>query len=716
MFRGRLVFARMVLLGLLGLGGVVQAAPQRYAFGVNGEDFSLSTYRVEADGRLRHLGHRPIDKAPSQVVLDPSGRFVLAVSNTSDNLMVFRLDPPSGGLQPVPGSPFATGTRSPFSIAFHPSGRFVYLGVRFGGVGAFRFDPHSGAISPIAGSPFPAQRRTRAVVVHPSGRFLYAVNAYSNSVSAYRINEQSGALKQLPGSPYTVGDFGVIDYLTMQMGDVPAEAGGIPIAIAMDPGGHFLFVANKAAASVSVFAIDPHDGGLRQVPGSPFFTGFNPYRIKVHPSGRFLFVTLWSTGQVAVQAIDPRTGRLTAVQGSPFAVDSDTPVDIAFNAGGTQAYVSNYDGNDITLFDVDTASGAMTLKERVKTRSGPWSLALTTNTAAAMPAMPEVYAARGKDGLAQLVADKSGLQPRHAVATPGVATAVAVAPNGRFAYALDGPQASLATFAVAADSGDLALVPGGVVPTGRQPSDMAIDVNGWYLYVTNAADRTLSVYYLDPKSGIPRPVRGSPFATGRHPVAVTLDPAARYAFVVNRDAENISVYRYMNSVTPLIFEARKYGSPFATGKEPMALAVEPTGKYAYVANAGSNDISAYRIQRKTGALSALPGSPFKAGKRPVALAVHPNGRWLLVADHDAADIGVYGIEPNLGALVPVSHVGLPLPPQALWLDGAGKTLYVLAEGGRRLFTYVLDAGSGTLTAVSEQRLTSPIRALRFSAN
>ena len=49
---------------------------------------------------------------------------------------------------------------------------------------------------------------------------------------------------------------------------------------------------------------------------------------------------------------------------------------------------------------------------------------------------------------------------------------------------------------------------------------------------------------------------------------------------------------------------------------PSAVAVDPTGKFAYVGNDGSNNISAYAIDANTGALTPVTGSPFSAGLNP----------------------------------------------------------------------------------------------------
>lgn len=696
-------------ISVLLLAAAAPLAAAGFAYGVNGDDFSLSTYRVGDDGSLRHLGHMPIHKAPSMVVSDPSGRFVVAVSSTHDTLMVFRRDPVSGALTSVPGSPFATGARSPFSISFHPSGRFVYLGGRFSGVSALSFDPQTGAVKPLPGSPFPAQRRTRKVKVHPSGKFLYASNAYSNSVSAYRIDQHSGALSQLPGSPYSVGDFGKFDYLSMGMADVPPEAGGLPHDLDIDPQGRFVFVANKAGASVSVFAIDPASGKLTTVPGSPFFTGFSPYRLAVDPAGRFLYVTLWTTGELSAMSIDRNTGRLTPIKGSPFPLDSLTPVAINFNKDGSQVYVSNYDGNEIILLDVDQDSGAVQRRSSLMTRLGPWWLTLVDGSGAVKT--PRLFATLGKAGVGRLADGKNGLELANTSSSLGIATAMAVAPDGRHAYALNRQQGTLASFAIDAATGDLTPLPGGVVPAGPGASDLAIDVNGWYLYTVNADSDSMAIFFLEPETGLPELVRGSPRETGRRPVAIAVDPAARYTFVANAGSGDVSVYRYVNNVSPLMFEGRKYGSPFAAGKEPRDIVVEPTGHFAYTANAGSNDIGAFAIQRKTGALSAMPGSPFKAGERPVSLAAHPNGRLLFVANAGSQEVGIYRIEAVLGALQQQGSLSLPVAPKALRLSPAGDLLYVLAEDGHRLLSYTVDAGTGQLAPAEDRRLSQELTSL-----
>jgi DNA-binding beta-propeller fold protein YncE len=51
------------------------------------------------------------------------------------------------------------------------------------------------------------------------------------------------------------------------------------------------------------------------------------------------------------------------------------------------------------------------------------------------------------------------------------------------------------------------------------------------------------------------------------------------------------------------------------------VAVDPTGNFAYVANAGANTVSAYAIAPTSGALTPLGGSPYAAALQPSAIAI-----------------------------------------------------------------------------------------------
>ena len=61
-----------------------------------------------------------------------------------------------------------------------------------------------------------------------------------------------------------------------------------------------------------------------------------------------------------------------------------------------------------------------------------------------------------------------------------------------------------------------------------------------------------------------------------------------------------------------------------------SVVVHPSGKFAYVANCGSNDVSMYTINATTGALTSI--GTIAAGTSPVSMAVDPAGKFAYVAN------------------------------------------------------------------------------------
>jgi 6-phosphogluconolactonase len=96
---------------------------------------------------------------------------------------------------------------------------------------------------------------------------------------------------------------------------------------------------------------------------------------------------------------------------------------------------------------------------------------------------------------------------------------------------------------------------------------------------------------------------------------------AQFVFVANVGSNNVSAYGIdsKGALTPIP------GSPFETGRLPRSVAVDPFSKFVYVANRGDDNISAYKIS-STGALTPVPGSPFATGREPVSLAITKHGR------------------------------------------------------------------------------------------
>ena len=86
---------------------------------------------------------------------------------------------------------------------------------------------------------------------------------------------------------------------------------------------------------------------------------------------------------------------------------------------------------------------------------------------------------------------------------------------------------------------------------------------------------------------------------------------------------------------------------------PLWLAVDSSGRFLYVANQESRDISGYSIDPVTGQLSPVIGSPFPiglVGKGPWAISVDPTDHFAEVKRLNSADVLRYQIDPLTGTL------------------------------------------------------------------
>src|ERR1700674_906132 len=92
------------------------------------------------------------------------------------------------------------------------------------------------------------------------------------------------------------------------------------------------------------------------------------------------------------------------------------------------------------------------------------------------------------------------------------------------------------------------------------------------------------------------------------------------------------------------------GSPFPAGNAPAGLAVDPAGKFVYVANNFGDTVLGFAINAGNGALTAVPGSPFPAGRSPSGVAVDASGKFVYVANSQSDSVSAYTINASTGAL------------------------------------------------------------------
>jgi len=161
-------------------------------------------------------------------------------------------------------------------------------------------------------------------------------------------------------------------------------------------------------------------------------------------------------------------------------------------------------------------------------------------------------------------------------------------------------------------------------------------------------------------------------AAGNGPQSVAVAPSGQFAYVANLLSGDVSQYSIGadGSLSPLAPATVDSGSdPFS---DPFSITVEPSGKFVYVANWGTHDVSQYSIGGD-GGLSPLTPATVAAGDAPVALTVEPSGQFAYVASENDNKVSQYRIEAD-GTLTPLDPdaVNAGRNPTAITTVGASR--------------------------------------------
>ena len=161
--------------------------------------------------------------------------------------------------------------------------------------------------------------------------------------------------------------------------------------------------------------------------------------------------------------------------------------------------------------------------------------------------------------------------------------------------------------------------------------------------------------------------------------------------------------------------------------DPQSIALDPTGKFAYVMDGGSDGdggyVSMYTINPTTGALESI-GPPVStygygvysgSGVNAGSLAVDPLGKFAYVTNAgdvwdygDGADgtVAMYAINATTGALTSAGTLNGNCPglclPSSMVVDPSGRLAYVANGGGGFPFNvaiYTINSTSGALTSI-----------------
>ena len=284
--------------------------------------------------------------------------------------------------------------------------------------------------------------------LHPNGKFLYAVSESggAGSVSAYAIDRDAGGLKFLNQQP---------------------SGGAGPCHVSIDHAGSNVLVANYGSGSASVIPIKSNGRlakptGFVQLAGSSVNPGRqkgpHAHSMNVSPDDRFAFVADLGIDKIMIYRLDVEKGTINANSpGFAKVKPGAGPRHFAFAPNGKYAYVINELNCTVTAFAYDSASGALTEIQSIRT-------------------LPKEF--RGFNACAE----------------------VRVHPSGKFVYGSNRGHDSIVVYRVNLAKGTLTFVEHERADI-KTPRNFNIDPTGRFCLVANQGGDSVVVFRIDQKTG-----------------------------------------------------------------------------------------------------------------------------------------------------------------------------------------------------------------------
>ena len=298
----------------------------------------------------------------------------------------------------------------------------------------------------------PAAKTVMPMAVSPDRRFLYAHSrSKPYSFHAYSIDAKTGALKLVASSP---------------------AAESFPY-ISLDRTGRFLFGASYAGAVVSVNAVGK-DGRVGEKPLQVIPVGRNAHSIRVDATNRYVYTPTRGSDEIFQFRFDAKTGKLA----------SNTPSIVLMKAGtGPRHFITSKDNRFVYLLS-ELLATVTTLSLDAKT-----GLLTEVGVASALPPDSKLVPGAPRGG----VGAPGGPPPRD-TSNDIWAADLHLTPDGKFLYATERTNSTMAGFSVDGASGKLTYLSS--IPTEKQPRGFAISPDGKYMVVSGEKSETLGVYAI----------------------------------------------------------------------------------------------------------------------------------------------------------------------------------------------------------------------------
>jgi 6-phosphogluconolactonase (cycloisomerase 2 family) len=239
---------------------------------------SVYAFALQSNGSLKPVPGSPFSTVNWALALtiDPQGKYLYVSSSpetstaSKSEIDAYSINATDGALTPLPGSPY-TEPNSPnrangaWDIAIHPSGNFRVIPNMCAGIVVYRIDPSTGTLTLVKGSPFALKYPfdVESIAMDPAGEYFWASTQYCHGGCG--VTNETWKFNTTTGVP---------TYLEQ------LSFAGCGLLQRVDPSGKFVYaIGNIQSNGACGFGVTPgiwglgmtrSNGSLHNISGSPW--------------------------------------------------------------------------------------------------------------------------------------------------------------------------------------------------------------------------------------------------------------------------------------------------------------------------------------------------------------------------------------------------------------------------------------------------------------
>jgi len=400
----------------------------------------------------------------------------------------------------------------------------------------------------------------------------------------------------------------------------------------------YVFSTSASNGTISAYGVDYQSGELTQISGSPFAgqVGNNPVTLVAAPNQKYIYIVGGTQSSTVEEMAVGTDGKLYGLNTYNLASGDTYATSAAIDPAGKFLYVAftyispygpgNLGRGGISVFPINsdnslgTPSTINVGNNPVAIAISPADCALTTATGTGQQTCTTTNGTTGAGFVNSFVyvvdqeGSAYGTNPAHVLGFAQNTTTGALTLLSGSSCATTGSSTSCKGYA-----------------SGVTPSAIAIDPTGRYVYVTDKTSNQIIGYAINlanagsgTTNGSLTPLVSSPFTTGLYPVAITIDPRGKYIYTANYNSNTVSAYA-INTANGSLSGAGQAGN-FTTSTGPTCVTVDPAvGIYLYTSNYLDSSISGAQLSPNTGNLTGIVNTPFPSGALPSCVISVSNG-------------------------------------------------------------------------------------------